>query len=76
MRYEFYGYPPNFLELFRAGIEKVTTGDVNRVAKKYLHPEQMAILVVGNSREFGHPLSSLGTVIPIDVSIPGKPGSM
>ncbi|HEX2329425.1 MAG TPA: pitrilysin family protein [Candidatus Angelobacter sp.] len=76
MRYEFYGYPPNFLELFRAGIEKVTTEDVNRVAKKYLHPEQMAILVVGNSREFGHPLSSLGTVIPIDVSIPGKPGSM
>jgi zinc protease len=54
----------------------VTTEDVNRVAKKYLHPEQMAILVVGNSREFGHPLSSLGTVIPIDVSIPGKPGSM
>jgi zinc protease len=79
MRYEFYGYPPNFLELFRTGIEKVTTADVDRVAKKYVHPEKMAILVVGNSKDFDRSLSTLGKVTPIDVSIPappGKPGSM
>lgn len=76
MRYEFYGYPANFLELFRVGIEKVTTADVDRVAKKYLHPEKMAILVVGNSKDFDRSLSTIGKVTPIDVSIPGKPGSM
>jgi zinc protease len=70
MRYEFYGYPPNFLELFRKGIEKVTTTDVNRVARKYLHPERMAILVVGNSKDFDRDLSTFGKVTPIDITIP------
>ena len=37
MAYEFYGYPLNFLEQYRAGIEKATVADVNRVAAKYLH---------------------------------------
>lgn len=76
MRYEFYGYPPNFLELFRQGIEKVTTADVDRVARKYLHPEKMAVLVVGNSKDFDRDLASLGKVTPIDITIPPekKPG--
>lgn len=76
MRYEFYGYPPNFLELFRAGIEKVTTADVDRVAHKYLHPENLAVLVVGNSKDFDRDLSSFGKVTSIDITIPQqkKPG--
>jgi zinc protease len=80
MRYEFYGFPPDFLEQFRAGIEKVTPADVDRVARKYLHPDKMAVLVVGNAREFDRQLSTFGKVTPIDISIPppkkvGKPGS-
>jgi zinc protease len=76
MRYEFYGYPPNFLELFRAGIEKVTPADVDRVAKKYLHPEKLAILVVGNSKDFDRELATFGKVTPVDIAIPQKkPGS-
>jgi len=76
MRYEFYGYPPNFLEMFRAGIEKVTPSDVDRVAKKYLHPEKMAILVVGNSKDFDRDLKTFGNVTPVDIAIPQKkPGS-
>ncbi|HKW77327.1 MAG TPA: pitrilysin family protein [Terriglobales bacterium] len=76
MRYEFYGYPPNFLELFRAGIEKVTTTDVDRVARKYLHPEKLAVLVVGNSKDFDRDLASFGKVTSIDITIPQqkKPG--
>jgi len=79
MRYEFYGYPPNFLELFRAGVEKVTTQDVNRVAQKYIHPDRLAVLVVGNSHDFDRNLATFGKVIPIDITIPQKkaegPGS-
>ncbi len=73
MAYEFYGYPADFLERYRAGIEKVTTGEVARVAQKYIHPKQFAVLVVGNQKEFGEKLSSLGPVTPIDIAIPTAP---
>src|ERR1035438_3653502 len=46
MAYEFYGYPLDFLENFQREIEKVTKEDVARVAAKYLHREQMSVLVV------------------------------
>lgn len=72
MRYEFYGYPPDTLERYRAGIEKVTLADVDRVARKYIHPEKMAVLVVGNARDFDHDLSTFGNVTTIDISIPQK----
>jgi len=80
MRYEFYGFPPDFLEQYRAGIEKVTSADVDRVARKYLHPEKMAVLVVGNAKDFDRDLSTFGKVNTIDITIPpptkaGKPGS-
>jgi zinc protease len=75
LSYEFYGYPPDFLERYRAGIEKVTAADVDRVAKKYLHPEQFAILVVGNKKDFDRDLATFGKVTTVDVSIKGRPGS-
>src|SRR5207245_10582234 len=68
--YEFYGYPPDFLERYRAGIEKVSTADVARVAAKYLHKDQLAVLVVGNTSGFDKPLASLGQVTPVDITIP------
>src|SRR5204862_6764066 len=74
MAYEFYGYPPDFLEKYRAGIEKVTKEDVARVAAKYLHRDKMPILVVGNAAEFGKPLSTLGAVTQLDIAIPPPPG--
>jgi zinc protease len=74
MTYEFYGYPADFLEKYRAGIEKVTKEDVARAAAKYLHKEQLAVLVVGNTGEFDKPLSSLGPVTNVDITIPPMPG--
>jgi zinc protease len=70
MTYEFHGYPLDFLEKFRAGIEKVTAADVNRVVQKYVHPDQFAVLVVGNTSQFGKPLTGLGPVTKIDIAIP------
>jgi zinc protease len=74
MAYEFYGYPADFLERYRAGVEKVTKEDVARVAAKYLHKDKFAILVVGNTKEFDKPISSLGPVSEIDITIPPPPG--
>jgi len=72
--YEYYGYPPDFLERYRAGIEKVTTADVARVASKYLHKDQLAVLVTGNAAQFDKPISSLGPVTDVDVTIPPPSG--
>lgn len=68
--YEFYGYPKDFLEQYRAGVEKVTSADVLRVANKYVHKEDFKVLVVGNASEFGKQLVTLGPVTPIDITIP------
>jgi zinc protease len=69
---EFNGYPSDYLESYKAGIEKVTTADLDRVAKKYIHPEKLAILVVGNGPEIKPGLDELkmGAPQPIDITIP------
>ncbi len=69
----FYGYPADFLERYKDGIEKVTAADVTRVANKYIDQNKLAIVVVGNSAEFGGPLSSLGQVTNLDIAIPPPP---
>ena len=73
MTYEYYGYPPDWLDKYQAEVKKVAAADVNRVAGKYLHRDQMAVLVVGNTKEFDKPLSSLGPVKNIDIAIPPPP---
>jgi zinc protease len=70
MAYEFYGYPADFLERYRAAIEKVTAADVARVAQKYVHKDQLAVLVVGKAADFERPLASFGEVTNLDISIP------
>lgn len=73
---EFYGYPADFLAKYRAGIEAVTIADLERVAKKYIDPAKLAVLVVGNEGQFGTPLTDLkkGPVHPVDITIPMPPG--
>ena len=73
MTYEYYGYPPDWLDKYQAEIKKVTASEVNRVAVKYMHRDQMAVLVVGNTKEFDKPLSTLGPVKEIDITIPPPP---
>src|SRR5260370_2795638 len=75
MTYEFYGYPADWLDKYPAEIQKVTPSDANRVAAKYLHKDQLATLVVGNYKELHQPLSSLGPIKEIDITIQPPPGS-
>jgi zinc protease len=75
MTYEFYGYPADWLDKFPVEIQKVTAADANRIAAKYVHRDQLAVLVVGNTKEFDKPLSSLGAVKEIDIKIPPPPSA-
>jgi predicted Zn-dependent peptidase len=73
MTYEYYGYPRDFLEKFKANVERVTAADVLRAAQKHLKSAKLVILAVGRQQDFDQPLSSLGEVTDIDVSIPPPP---
>jgi len=61
-RLEYYHYPDGYLENYRDNIAKVTREDVLRVAKKYLHPEALKLVVVGDAKRFDKPLSTFGKV--------------
>lgn len=70
MTYEYYGYPRDFLEKFKANMEKVTAEDVLRAAQARLKPDKLVILAVGRRQDFDQPLSTLGAVNTIDITIP------
>jgi len=70
MTYDYYGYPADFLQKTKTSIENVTKADILRVSKKYLHYDAMQILAVGNPSDFDEPLSALGEVNEIDITIP------
>ncbi|MDJ0798539.1 MAG: pitrilysin family protein [Calothrix sp. MO_167.B12] len=76
MRYEYYGYPADFLFRYRRAVEATTAADVQRVAQKYLQPDKLVTLVVGNQKAINPPLTKLAAqIIPLDVTIPGSPRS-
>ena len=70
MTYEYYGYPRDFLDKFRANVEKVTVQDIQRVAQKHLHPDHLVILAVGRQQDFDQPLSTIGETKSLDITIP------
>lgn len=72
--YEFFGYPPDFLDRYRREIEKVTAADVARVARKHVRRGDLAVLVVGKPADFDRPLSAYGAVTRLDITIPPPPG--
>jgi zinc protease len=46
-----YGLPENYYNSYISNILAVTKADVERVAKKYLDPERLAIVLVGDRKE-------------------------
>jgi predicted Zn-dependent peptidase len=70
MTYAYFGYPQDFLQKTKESLEKVTKEDILRVAKKYLRPDDVQILAVGRPQDFDEPLSVLGSVREVDITIP------
>jgi zinc protease len=68
MQLEYDGRPSNYFETLLDKYRAVTPQDILRVARKYLHPDQLAFLIVGDVRENDPDWSKLGTVtaLPLD----------
>ncbi|MEM9540156.1 MAG: pitrilysin family protein [Cyanobacteria bacterium P01_E01_bin.42] len=76
MRYEFYGYPPDYIFQYQRGIKATTVEDIQRVAREYLQPDRFMTLVVGNSADINPPLSNLNNNINVvDITIPASQSS-
>ena len=67
------GFAPNFLETYTDNIAKVTAEDVQAVAQKYLHPDALTIVTVGNKANFDRSLDEFGEVNEIEIKQPEPP---
>src|SRR6185295_9872711 len=54
---EYWGYPADWYERYRTGVEAVTTEQVKKAAQRLIHPEKFAIVVVGPAAVRERPLS-------------------
>ena len=56
----FFGLDLQELQTFRERVNAVTVDDVQRVAQKYLHPDRLSIVLVGDASAFTKQLASMG----------------
>jgi len=64
---EYEELPLNYLETYLGNVQAVTHEDIQQVARKYLHPDEIKILVVGDKDKFDKPLDSFGKVNVIEL---------
>jgi len=67
---EYLGLPEDAFDKYVEEVKSTTIEDVQRVAREYLRPEKLQILVVGNKQEIGDQLQKYGQVNEIDITIP------
>ena len=60
MGLEYDNLPPDYLEKEFAAFQAVTPQDIDRVAAKYLRPDELTFFVVGNYPKFATELTKLG----------------
>ncbi|MBE9048664.1 insulinase family protein [Pleurocapsales cyanobacterium LEGE 10410] len=71
MRYEYFDYPEDFIFEYQEQVQNTTQEEVLEAAQKYLQPEQLVTLVVGNVEAMNPPLTSLAKEINlVDISLP------
>jgi predicted Zn-dependent peptidase len=63
-----YGFPADYWDTYPARIMAVTTDDVQRVARKYLNPEVLQVVAVGDSSKIKAGLEKYGAVEVFDTN--------
>ncbi len=61
-RLSYFHYPENYLDVFQKKLGAVTVEEVRKVAKQYLYPDKLKILVVGDAEKLKASLEKYGTV--------------
>ena len=61
------GLPEDWLERYLEGIQLVTPADIEEVFRRHLRPEEMVILVLGNTSAMDESLERLGPVTVLEV---------
>ena len=56
----FYGLPVEEIQTYRERLNAVTVNDIQRVAKQYLQPDRLSVVLVGNVAAFKDQLRSAG----------------
>jgi predicted Zn-dependent peptidase len=64
---EYEGLPLDYLETYVDNIKVITKEDIARVAKEYLHPDKIKLLVIGDMEQFDKPLTEFGEVNTIEL---------
>jgi zinc protease len=64
-----YGLPDDYWETFPDAVSAVTAGEVREAARRYLKPENLVLLAVGDVAKFAEELGRFGTVqvLPADI---------
>ncbi|HSY51871.1 MAG TPA: pitrilysin family protein [Thermoanaerobaculia bacterium] len=60
---ELYDLPTDYFDRYRENIGAVSKSDVEHVAQKYIDPDRVIIVIVGNATQIREPLGSLGMPI-------------
>jgi zinc protease len=56
----FYGLDLNELQTYRERVNAITPDDIQRVARQYLHPDRLSIVLVGDASVFAKQLAGVG----------------
>ncbi len=73
IRYEYYGYPSDFVYKFQKAVESATVEQVLEAAQRNLKPSDLVTIVVGNIEAIDPSLGTLAEevkITPIDITIP------
>jgi zinc protease len=57
---ELYGLPEDYFDRYRERIAAIGKEDIARVANKYINPDRVLIVIVGNATQIREPLGTLG----------------
>jgi zinc protease len=57
---ELYGLPEDYFDRYRERIAAIGSDEIARVANKYIDPDRVLIVIVGNANQIREPLGTLG----------------
>lgn len=67
LKYDYFGYPKNYLSLFPKKIKEVTLAELRETMPRYFFPDRLKILIVGEKAKISG-IESLGDIrmVPLD----------